>query len=209
MIDLRQFLNSLATACRLGVERQKKERTERQMNNSAERQKNKRAERRKKETVERRKTTRQRDKLLTCPSLLSSPNQLTNVVLNGSQPLQLKLVHQRDGHAWPTSSRSATDAVQVVLRPLRHVFVDHQVHHRDVEAAAGDVGSDHDADLVRLESTQRGQAPPLGQERVQDRCLEAELAENEAQKVAPFAVIGEHDDQRPGVSCGVLLENLH
>ena len=56
----------------------------------------------------------------------------------------------------------APDAVDVILRMLRHVVIDDVAHLRDVESARGDVRGDERLELAVAETAQRLLAFALG-----------------------------------------------
>jgi len=59
--------------------------------------------------------------------------------------------------------------MHVVLGIFRHVVVDHMRHARDIDAARGDVGGDHDFVFAALKAGQRLDALVLGTIRVKHR----------------------------------------
>ncbi|VUD75088.1 hypothetical protein MET9862_05728 [Methylobacterium symbioticum] len=75
--------------------------------------------------------------------------------------------------AGPAGAARAADAVDVILRMMRHVEVEDVAHGRDVEAARGDVGGHEQGRLAAAEGVERGHAGALVHVAVQRRRREA------------------------------------
>src|SRR5262249_12906734 len=67
---------------------------------------------------------------------------LADELLDGLDAERARLVDQADGLARGTRARRAPDPVDVVLRVLRQIPVDHVAHTLDVEPPGRDVGGD-------------------------------------------------------------------
>jgi len=81
-------------------------------------------------------------------------NPLSDKTLNGGKFFKFITCHKRKGVARSQCTSRAADAVDVVLRVLGHVIVDHVAHARHINSSRGNVGSDHDFVLARLEAAQ-------------------------------------------------------
>jgi hypothetical protein len=86
---------------------------------------------------------------------------LADEVLDLLHLLHVLTRHDRKGVALVLCAAGAADAVNIILRVLRHIVIDHVADAGDIDAARGDVGRDHDLVFAGLETRQRILALPL------------------------------------------------
>ena len=129
--------------------------------------------------------------------------QRARVALDLGEVLGLLGRDERHGLAGALRAARAADAVDVVLRLLRRVVVDHVRDAVHVDAARGDVGGDEHFHLARLEAVERALALVLRAVAVHGRGLEALLGE--LLRDAVGAALGAREDEH--AVDGLLFEN--
>src|SRR5688572_873030 len=112
-----------------------------------------------------------------------------------AQKHALLCVAERDGDAVIAGARSAADAMDVALRLIRQVEIDHVGDAVDVDAASGDVGRHQDADLAVAEILQRLLSRVLGLVAVDG--VGAHTGAVQLLRHLVGAVLGAGEDQRP------------
>ena len=80
---------------------------------------------------------------------------LPSELLNVSEVVRLGVVAEGNRDALPSCAPRATDAVDVALRDVRQVVVEHVAHAVHVDATRGDVCRDQDAECPVLKARQR------------------------------------------------------
>ena len=93
---------------------------------------------------------------------------LANEALDGGEFFHVLVGDEREGIPCLIRAAGAADAVDIILGVLRNVVVDDMADPRDVDAASGDVGSDHDLVFSGLEAVQCFDALILGAVLVED-----------------------------------------
>ena len=71
-----------------------------------------------------------------------------------SQILAFARVAKRDGHAGPARSSRAPNSMDVALRNVRELVIEHMSDIVDVDAACGDVRGDQHWNITATESTE-------------------------------------------------------
>ena len=94
--------------------------------------------------------------------LLNQGDGVPQLFFDGGQLLQLAGVAEGQGDAVLSRPAGAADPVDVGLRNVREVVVDHAGEPLDVQAPGGDVGGHQHPDLPGLEAGQGGLAGGLG-----------------------------------------------
>src|SRR5688572_9126723 len=112
-----------------------------------------------------------------------------------AQKRTLLRVAERDGDAVIAGARSATDAMDVALRFVRQVKIDHVGDAVDVDAACGDVGRHQDANLAVAEVLERLLSRVLGLVAVDG--VGAHTGAVQLLRHLVGAVLGAGEDQRP------------
>ncbi len=114
-------------------------------------------------------------------------------LLDVAQIGPLVIRHEADRHARRAGARGAADAVDVLLRHVGQLEVEHMADARHVDAARGDVGRDQHLDLADLELAQRALALRLALVAVDRVGGDAGMAEQLHDAVG--AVLGAGEDQ--------------
>ena len=112
------------------------------------------------------------------------------------------MVRRLDSSSWATKVKAspvrraagAADAVNVIIRDVRAVEVDHVGDGLDVDAAGGDVGGDEDAVGAILEAGECGVALALGAVAVDGGAVDVVSAEEIGEAISPVLGAGEADD---------------
>jgi hypothetical protein len=101
--------------------------------------------------------------------------------------------HEREGVTTRLRASGATDAVDVILRMLRHVVIDHMAYVRDVQATRGDVSGHEHFKFSVTKSFQRLLAFALRAVRVKDRHRVIVLLQHHADAIGAIFGAAEHD----------------
>src|SRR5260370_22372049 len=86
---------------------------------------------------------------------LQSGNFLADETFNRLQRGQFLSARERERVADVLRAAGAPDAVDIILRMLRHIVIDHVTYTGNVEPARCDIGRDHDFVFAALESLER------------------------------------------------------
>ena len=98
---------------------------------------------------------------------LQPRNFLSNEMLNRLQRGQLLAVHQGESVADVLGATSPSNAMDIILRMLRHIIIDDVTDAGNIESARGDIGRDHHLVFSALESFERLDPFALGAIRMQ------------------------------------------
>ncbi len=128
--------------------------------------------------------------------------------LDGLELTQLVLAHQRDGLAATTGAAGAADAVDVILRHLGQLEVDHVGQLIDVQTSGGDVGRHQHSHLALAKIRQRPVAGTLALVAVNGDGIQAILLHLLGEPVGNLLGAYEHQHPLPVAATDHVGEQL-